>query len=60
MPPQRKLPGHLETDPTRMLERLVGLPEVNVVGLHATDDHVELHIESITRRPGCPVCGFPA
>jgi transposase len=60
MPPQRKLPGHLETDPRRMLERLVGLPEVRVIGLHATDDHVELHVESIAAPPGCAVCGVPA
>jgi transposase len=60
MPPQRKLPDHLETDPRKMLELLVGLPAVNVIGLHATDDHVELHIESIAERPGCPGCGVPA
>ena len=35
-----------------MLERLVGLPEVSVIGLHATDDHVELHIESVSGTPG--------
>jgi len=60
MPPQRKLPGHLETDPKKMLERLVGLPEVKVIGLYTTETHVELHIESITLRPGCTVCGVPA
>ena len=60
MPPQRKLPDHLETDPRKMLERLVGLPEVNVIGVHSTDDHVDLHIESVTERPGCRVCGVPA
>ena len=43
-----------------MLERLVGLPEVSVIGLHATDDHVELHIESVAARPGCAVCGVLA
>ena len=60
MPPQRKLPSHLETDPKKMLELLVGLPEVNVIGLHATDTRVELHIESISARPGCPLCGVLA
>jgi hypothetical protein len=39
-----------------MLERLVGLPEVNVLGLFADDERVELHIESVTERPGCVVC----
>jgi len=43
-----------------MLERLVGLPEVRVIDLHATDDHVELHIESIAAPPGCAVCGVQA
>ena len=43
-----------------MLERLVGLPEVSVIGLHATDDHVELHIESVAARPGYAVCGVLA
>src|SRR5271165_4710367 len=57
MPPLRKLPCHLETDPKKMLERLVGLPEVNVIGLHSTETHVELHIESVATRPGCLVCG---
>src|ERR1039458_760328 len=60
MPPLRKLPGHLETDPRRMLERLVGLPEVTVLGLSSTDERFELHIESIAERPGCPVCGVVA
>src|SRR5664280_458220 len=60
MPPQRNPPGHLETDPQKMLERLVGLPEVRLIGLHTTDDHVELHIESITSRPGCSRCGVRA
>jgi hypothetical protein len=48
MPPTRKIPSRLETDPKKMLERLVGLPEIIVLGLFADDEHVELHIESIT------------
>ena len=60
MPPHRKLPGHLETDPKRMLERLVGLPEVTVLGLSSTDECFELHIESISERPGCLICGVVA
>jgi hypothetical protein len=43
-----------------MLERLVGLPEVTVLGLFANDERVELHIESIGERPGCAVCGVAA
>jgi len=60
MPPKRNLPTRLETDPRRMLERLVGLPEVTVLGLFSDDERVELHIESISERPGCAVCGVAA
>ena len=60
MPPKRKLPSRLETDPMKMLERLVGLPEVTVLGLFSDDARVELHIESIMERPGCPEYGVLA
>ena len=56
MPPTRKIPSRLETDPRKMLERLVGLPKVTVLGLFADDERVELHIESVTERPGCASC----
>ena len=60
MPPKRKLPSRLETDPKKVLERLVGLPEVTVLGLFTDDEFVELHIESISERPGCAICGVAA
>jgi hypothetical protein len=41
MPPTRKIPSRLETDPKKMLKRLVGLPEIIVLGLFADDEHVE-------------------
>ena len=43
-----------------MLERLVGFPEVTVLGLFSDDERVELRIESILQRPGCPECGVLA
>ncbi len=43
-----------------MLERLVGLPEVTGLGLFTDDERVELHIESISERSGCAVCGVAA
>ena len=46
--PLWKLPGHLQTDLKETPEGLVGLPEAEVVGGFATDDHIELHIESST------------
>lgn len=52
----------METDPTRMCELLVGLPDVNVLGI---DDVIEVplsvHVE--VRRDGplrCPTCGVIA
>ena len=60
MPPKRKLPSRLETDPTKMMELLVGLPEICVLGVYVTDERVELHIESVADRPGCPACGVLA
>jgi transposase len=52
----------VEVDPTRMCELLVGLPEVNVLGI---DDAlgvpvVVVHVESRSSRPGCPSCGRSA
>ena len=49
------------TDPTRMCELLVGLPEVTVLGL---EDEVgaplSIHVETRARRPGCSECGVLA
>jgi hypothetical protein len=51
----------VETDPTRMCELLVGLPDVNILGV---DDGVEgflcIYIESSTERPECSHCGVLA
>ncbi len=47
------------TDPTRMCELLVGLPEVTVLGL---EDEVGaplyIHVETRARRPGCSERGL--
>jgi hypothetical protein len=44
----------VETDPTRMCELLVGLPDVHILGV---DDQVNgflcIYIESRRERPGC-------
>ncbi len=49
------------TDPTRMCELLVGLPDVTVLGI---DDEVgfplSIHVETRARRPGCSQCGVLA
>jgi len=48
----------METNPTRMCELLVGLPDVDVLGV---DDlkhgSLRIHIETRAERPGCPSCG---
>ena len=58
MPPKRKLPSKLETDPRKILERLVGLPEVTILGLFSDDTHVELQIQSIAEGTGGSVRFF--
>ena len=48
----------METDPTRMCELLVGLPEVIVFGVVDRSGHpLEVHIEQAGDRPGCLGCG---
>lgn len=50
----------METDPTRINEILVGLPDVNVLGVEdETDVALRVHVETRSARPGCPWCGGP-
>ena len=47
----------METNPIRVCELLVGLPEVNVLGVE--DDGagpLRVHVERRTSRPTCPEC----
>jgi transposase len=60
MPPTRKLPVDLETDPKKMLELVVGLPEVSVLGVFTRSTHLDLHVETLATVVGCPTCGVPA
>ncbi len=56
---RRRLPADLITDPAKMCEVLVGLPDVEVLGvLDAPVAHI--HVESKTARPQCPDCGAAA
>jgi transposase len=51
----------VETDPTRMCERFVDLPDINVLGVEG--DHREplvVHFESRRAVVGCPECGVVA
>ena len=60
MPCARKLPADLETDPKKVLELLVGLPEVSVLGVDTSGSVVHLHVEKFARPVGCPTCGVVA
>ena len=53
---RRRLPPHLITDPAKMCEVLVGLPDVCVLGL-VDAPVVDIHIETTTEYPQCPDCG---
>ena len=60
MPCARKLPADLETDPKKVLELLVGLPQVSVLGVDTSSPVVHLHVEKVSRPVGCPTCGVVA
>ena len=47
----------METDPTRMCELLVGLPDVNVVGVGDWPLFLRIAISTRALRPSCPSCG---
>lgn len=51
----------METNPTRMCELLVGLPEVRVLGMFArSGEPITVHIETRGERPSCARCGASA
>lgn len=48
----------METNPTRMCELLVDLPDVVVTGIDkAPGQPIRVHVETPIGRPGCPRCG---
>ncbi len=47
----------METNPTRMCELLVGLPDVNVVGVGDWPYWLRISISTRASRPSCPSCG---
>ncbi len=52
----------METDPIRVCELIVGLPDVNVLGVEdlGADAPLRLHIESRGPRRACEECGVAA
>ena len=47
----------METNPTRMCELLIGLPDVNVVGVGEWPRWLRIAITTRAERPRCPGCG---
>ena len=47
----------METDPTRMCELLVGLPDVNIKGVGDWPRWLRIEITTRAERPSCPGCG---
>lgn len=51
----------METNPIRMCELLVGLPDVNVLGVEdVAGEPIRVHVESRVDEPSCSVCGARA
>ncbi len=51
----------MERDPTRMCELLVGLPDVNVLGIDdVPGEPLRVHVELRAGRSGCETCGVLA
>ena len=51
----------MESDPTRMCELYVGLPDVQVLGIYARRGQpFTVHVETRREQVGCPHCGVIA
>jgi transposase len=51
----------VETNATRMCERLVGLPDVTVLAVDDQPDQpIRVHVEQRVERPACSACAAPA
>jgi len=49
----------VSSDPIAMCELLVGLPDVNVLGVTDDGDRLRVTVETRGARPSCPGCGSP-
>ncbi len=56
----QRLKEALECDPARMCEILVGLSDVDVIGIDARAHVLEIHVEVRRTQTGCPSCGVVA
>ncbi len=51
----------METDPTRALVWMIGLPDIRFLGVEDGPGGVgRIHVETVVRSVGCPSCGVPA
>jgi len=57
---RERLKSTVVQDSARIAENLVGLPDVNVLGLDDSGPVLVVHVECRRDRPGCPACGVMA
>ena len=51
----------METDPTRALVWMIGLPDITFLGVEDGPGGIgKIHVETVARSMGCPSCGVPA
>ncbi len=51
----------METDPTRALVWMIGLPDIRFLAVEEGPGAVgKVQVESVARSMGCPLCGVPA
>jgi transposase len=57
---RERLKSTVVQDPARIAEILVGLPNVDVLGVDDSGPVLDVHVECQRARPGCPACGVMA
>jgi transposase len=50
----------MERDPVKMLELVIGIPDVRVLGVEVTHSHVRIELESVHDQAVCARCGAAA
>ena len=50
----------MERDPVKMLELVLGIPDVRILGVEATERHVRIELESTRDEARCSRCGAEA
>ena len=58
--PWERLGLMMERDPVKMLELVLGIPDVRILGVEATERHVRIELESTRDEARCSRCGAEA